>query len=180
MNYPFIPFKVKATNVSALPTSPGNYPIVLRPSCKLPRTTIEPYFSSLEYKGEKYNIIYTGISKNLRKRDYAQHFTGNNAGRSTLRKSLGCLMGFKQIPRDRNNPNNGKTKFCDTDEKTLSAWMADNLLLFYFANDEYEDLELHFINQYNPPLNLKDNHNSVNSEFRRLLSNLRSPQISKH
>ena len=44
-----------------------------------------------------------GISTvSIRKRDYQQHFIGNNAGKSTLRKSLGSLMGFPKIPRDKN------------------------------------------------------------------------------
>lgn len=180
MNYPFIPFDSKVTDASVLPTTSGNYLIVLRPSCKLPTITIEPLFSSFKYNdGEAYDVIYTGISQNLQTRDYKQHFTGNNAGKSTLRKSLGCLMGFKQIPRDSNNPDNGKTKFCDTDEKKLSTWMKDNLLLFYFANNEYEKLELELIAQYNPPLNLKNNHNPINREYRSLLSNLRSSKTYK-
>ena len=56
------------------------------------------------------------VKKSLKKRDYKQHFAGNNSGGSTLRKSLGSLMGLKKIPRDKNNPFNGKTKFSETDE----------------------------------------------------------------
>lgn len=39
-------------------------------------------------------------------------------------------MGLKKIPRDKNNPFNGKTKFSETDENKLSEWMRHNLLLF--------------------------------------------------
>lgn len=157
-----------------LPSAAGNYLVVLRPSCQLPAISIKPIISPFEYNGEKFDVIYTGISENLKQRDYKQHFTGNNAGRSTLRKSLGCLMGFKQIPRDCNNSNNGKTKFSDEDESILSKWMAENLLLFYYVNDRYEENELELIKCYNPPLNLKSNKNLINREFRSMLTDQRS------
>ena len=170
----FICFDPLSSDVSKLPSVAGNYLVALRPSCQLPIVNIKPIISQMKYGGEKFDVIYTGIGKNLKKRDYRQHFTGNNAGRSTLRKSLGCLMGFKQVPRDSNDPSNGKTKFSDKDESILSKWMAENLLLFYHANDGYEEKELELIECYNPPLNLKDNNNSTNREFRSMLSYLRS------
>lgn len=170
----FIYFDPLSSDVSKLPSVSGNYFVVLRPSCQLPAISIKPIISQLEYNGEKFDVIYTGISQNLKVRDYGQHFTGNNAGRSTLRKSLGCLMGFKQIPRDSKKPDNGKTKFSDIDESILSRWMAENLLLFYYQNDRYEEKELELIEWYNPPLNLQHNKNFINLEFRSMLSDLRS------
>lgn len=170
----FFCFNPLIGNVSELPSAAGNYLVVLRPSCLLPAISIKPIISQLDYNGEKFDVIYTGISENLKQRDYRQHFTGNNAGRSTLRKSLGCLMRFKQIPRDRNRQDNGKTKFSDEDESILSKWMAANLLLFYYVNDRYEENELELIECYNPPLNLKNNKNFINREFRSMLSDLRS------
>ena len=78
-----------------LPDKPGNYFIVLRVNCQLPSIGITPIYHKWNYENVKYDIIYTGISnQSLRVRDYKQHFTGNNAGRSTLRKSLGSMMGF--------------------------------------------------------------------------------------
>lgn len=170
----FFCFNLLISDVSELPSAAGNYLVVLRPSCQLPAISIKPIISQLDYNGEKFDVIYTGISENLKQRDYRQHFTGNNAGRSTLRKSLGCLMGFKQIPRDRNSQDNGKTKFSDKDESILSKWMAQNLLLFYYVNDRYKENELELIEWYNPPLNLKNNKNVINREFRSMLSDLRS------
>lgn len=160
-----------------LPDIPGNYLIVLRPGCQLPSIGIKPVFKKWEYEKEQYDIAYTGISnKSLRQRDYAQHFTGNNAGRSTLRKSLGCMMGFTQIPRDKNDPQNGKTKFNPQDEEKLSVWMKENLLLFYkpgSSSKEIKDNETEYIQRYNPPLNIKDCHNEENRLFREKLSRLR-------
>ena len=120
------------------------------------------------------NVIYTGIAgKSLRKRDYKQHFTGNNAGSSTLRKSLGSMFGYVKIPRDK-DPNTGKTKFKKTDEIKLSKWMQSNLTLYFKSNIKPEILEDVLIRELNPPLNLSKNSNSVNQGFRNKLSELRS------
>lgn len=162
---------------NSLPNEPGNYIVALRPGCQLPPIGITPTYKQWKYEGKQYDIVYTGISnRSLRKRDYAQHFTGNNAGRSTLRKSLGSIMGFNKIPRDKNKPENGKTKFNPQDEETLSAWMKENLLLFYkpaALPKEIENNEADYIRRYNPPLNLADNHNEENRSFREKLSELR-------
>lgn len=143
----------------------------------MPSIGIEPAFKEWEHEGKQYEIIYTGISnKSLRKRDYTQHFTGNNAGKSTLRKSLGSMMGFAKIPRDKNKPQNGKTKFNPQDEATLSAWMKENLLLFYkpgISKEEIEKNEADYIRRYNPPLNIMGNYNEENRLFREKLSELR-------
>lgn len=161
-----------------LPDIPGNYLVVLRESSQLPQIQIVPELHSINYEDKHYQIIYTGIStKSIRKRDYKQHFTGNNAGKSTLRKSLGSLMGFSKIPRDKNNPDNGKTKFNESDEEILSQWMKENLLLFYnvefTTKEQIEDFEEKLINEYNPPLNILGNNNLINKEYRALLKNLR-------
>ena len=116
--------------------------------------------------------MYTGVaSKSFRNRDYKSHF-GNNAGRSMLRKSLGVLLGYNQIPRD-NNPHSGKTKFEEMDEAELTRWMKTNLLMYYFINSDWKLDELQLINYFNPPLNLKDNHNKENFEFRQYLRKMR-------
>lgn len=164
---------------SALPNIPGNYLIVLREFSQLPQIELTPELHSINYEGNHYQVIYTGISsKSIRERDYRQHFTGNNAGRSTLRKSLGSLMGFPKIPRDKNDPDNGKTKFNENDEEVLSQWMKENLLLFYSVEnrekEQIENLEKKLINDYNPPLNILRNNNPINKKYRVLLKNLRS------
>lgn len=163
--------------LESLPDSPGNYIVALKNSAKLPEVRINPVLSQYHYNGCYYDIIYTGISKiSLRNRDYKQHFVGNNSGVSTLRKSLGSLMGFKKIPRDKNNPSNGKTKFSEVDEYNLSEWMKCNLLLFFRAETNVlniEEIEKELINFYNPPLNIKTNKNTINEDFRKLLKELR-------
>lgn len=161
-----------------LPDKPGNYFIILREGCQLPSIKITPIMKKWDLNGAQYDIVYTGVSTvSLRKRDYAQHFTGNNAGRSTLRKSLGSMMGFRKIPRDKNNPGNGKTKFCESDEEKLSQWMRENLLVLYApcgSVEKIENDEIMYIKSYNPPLNIQNNANEENEEFRKELKRLRN------
>ncbi len=168
----FDPLQSKA---DVLPDAPGNYVVVLRHESQLPQNakiSANPQLSTFHYNEEEYKVIYVGESStSLRRRDYHEDFKGS-AGKSTLRKSLGCLMGFQQIPRDKNI--NGKTKFSEDNEETLSEWMETNLLLFFYANDEYAALKKELIKAYNPPLNLQGrNLYKINSEFRKELSLLR-------
>jgi len=153
-----------------IPNKPGNYIICLRIGSVLPSSEIVPKMK----KYEELNVIYTGVSaKSLRGRDYKQHFTGNNAGRSTLRESLGSLMKFHKVPRDK-DPATGKTKFMESDERKLTQWMHSNLILFFYSNNNYKSIEDELISYFNPPLNLQGNKNSINLDFRYLLSKLRS------
>jgi hypothetical protein len=152
-----------------IPDSSGNYIVCLRKDSKLPDIGIE--FEMKPYQGFK--VIYTGIAgTSLRKRDFRQHFTGNNAGSSTLRKSIGSLFGYSKIARDK-NASNGKTKFNISDEIKLSGWMMKNLLLYVKTNSNPDELENELITILNPPLNLSKNKNFINQEFRKKLSELR-------
>lgn len=163
-------FDPRTDNEKIIADSSGNYILCLRTTSKLPNVSVKPTLTIFE----GLQVIYTGIAGgSLRSRDYRQHFKGNNAGRSTLRKSLGVLFGYKQIPRDK-DPNTGKTKFGNTDEQELTNWMCDNLIMFFLPTSNYDSVEIKLINHFNPPLNLKDNHNSINADFRQLLSSLRS------
>lgn len=166
-------FDPKTQSESLVADRAGNYIICLKDGSKLPTVVIKPVM----IKFEGLDVIYTGIASiSLRIRDYRQHFTGNNAGRSTLRKSLGALFCFKQVPRDK-DPNTGKTKFGDVDEQKLSEWMENNLIMFFYPTKDFNRLEIDLIKHFNPPLNLKDNQNSINFEYRRLLSSLRGKKI---
>lgn len=150
--------------------SSGNYILCLRTNSNLPTVSVRPTLT--DFEGLK--VIYTGIAGgSLRSRDYRHHFKGNNAGRSTLRKSLGVLFGYKQIPRDK-DPTTGKTKFGNTDDQELTNWMYANLIVFFLPTSNFDSIEIKLINHFNPPLNLKDNHNNINPDFRQLLSQLRA------
>ena len=166
----FVLFDPEKHDFEHIPDNPGNYIICLKKGSKLPdigeSCTMKTY--------NELNVIYTGIAgKSLRKRDYRQHFTGNNAGSSTLRKSLGSMFGYPKIARDK-DPSNGKTKFKETDEIKLSGWMKSNLVLYFKSNLHPDNLEDELILELNPPLNLSKNSNTINLKFREKLSELRS------
>ena len=171
-------FDCKKMDSSVLPNVAGNYIFLLRDGCNLPSIGIEPVITDVKIEGKYYKAIYTGIaSKNLRQRDYRQHFIGNDASHSTLRKSLGSLFGYKFIPR--NEDDTKHKKFDSEDEAKLSEWMKDNLLLAYAINANPEPKEDELILEINPPLNLSKNHNFTNCEYRDLLSKLRRRPIEE-
>lgn len=162
------------------PEQPGNYIFLLRPGVKLPEDMIhsQPTFTTLTYEGTEYEVLYTGVtSKTLYERVFKTHLFGNNAGRSTLRKSLGSLWGYPFIYRDKNpNPDKTpKTKFCDEDEKAITQWMKQNLLVLVVSNINFDDDETELIEKFNPPLNLEKNYNVINLSYRMQLKKLRIP-----
>lgn len=161
--------------------APGNYIFLLRPDVILPTDMIleQPVFSTLTYEGTAYRVLYTGVTKaSLYERVFKIHLTGNNAGKSTLRKSLGCLWGYSFVARDK-KPDSKKTKFADKDEASITAWMRKKLLVLFAPNTNFDADEQDLINTFNPPLNLQKNHNVVNSDYRRQLEVLRKRKIGE-
>ena len=168
----FILFNPVTGSPKEIPEGAGNYFVVLKEGRSLPDVGLPVVMA--KYHGM--DIVYTGVAKassGLRRRITWAHF-GDNAGRSTLRLTLGVLMGFKPIPRDVSDPHNGHTRFLPEEEVRLTDWMKDNLLVYFFPNDDYEAVEEELIASLNPPLNLMKNHNPVNSELRSHISYLRS------
>lgn len=158
-------------SANKLPDAQGNYLVCLKKGSHFHFAAIHllPRFVCFD----DFAVIYTGIaSKSLRNRDYKSHFR-DNAGRSTLRKSLGVLFGYQQIPRDK-NPASTKTKFNSVDEARLTDWMKTNLLMFYCVNPDCKEDEIKLINHFKPPLNLQNKLNDENSEYRKLLKQLRA------
>ena len=171
----FKPFYPLSSADDVLPARAGNYVFLLKEKVQLPIDKVcnQPAIRTIEIEGLAYQLIYTGIAgDNLRKRILKQHLYGNNAGRSTFRKSIGSLMGLKKMARDK--VENSKTKFCETDEAKLTEWMQNNLVVLSFANENCEELENKMIAVLNPPLNLDKNKNTENRDFRKELSLLRS------
>lgn len=156
-----------------LPNLPGNYVVLLKKETPFPTDVIShiPIMKELEYNDEKYLLIYTGVADNIKQR--IKYHLGDNAGRSTLRLSLGCLQGYIKINRDRQNEKK-KFKFKKTDEQELTEWMKKNLLFLYCENPEYADYEEKMISLLNPPLNIQNNKCEENAKFRKDLSSIRS------
>lgn len=166
----FIEFNPATGTKEEIPKAPGNYLVTIRDIKALPALGFE--LVTRQYKGLE--LIYTGISKtDLYKRIWKSHIYGT-AGRSTLRRTLGSLFGYTPIPRDKNNPENGKIRFNDADEEALTAWIRENLVFHILRNDAPVEMEKELIRSLNPPLNLDENDNPVNQEFRSTLSKCRS------
>ena len=159
-----------------LPNVAGNYIFLLRKGSQLPQVDINPQIPEVTLDGNTYQAIYTGIARKcLRNRDYRNHFVDNDASRSTLRKSIGSLFGYDLIPRKEGDLK--YKKFKPADEEKLTEWMMSNLLLAFVENADPESMEDKLIAELNPPLNLDKNDNTVNAEFRALLSKLRRRHV---
>lgn len=120
-------------------------------------------------------MLYVGIAprhmanrtsaQNLRKR-VRYHFRGNAAG-STLRLTLGCLLGLEL----RRVGSGKRFTFGKTGESTLSTWMAEHARVCWLEHPEPWTLESSLIDQLDLPLNLDQNrHNN----FHPRLSELRA------
>ncbi len=165
-----------ANSMNSVPESTGLYLVLLKAGVTLPKLFNKVKFS--EFNNSM--LLYIGIAgsekskrNNLRKR-INDHFEGNNAGKSTLRKSIGVIFGYKLIPRDK-NPRTGKTKFSAKDEEQLSNWMKQSLFLYFSQHSTPWTVEDELIEKYNPPLNLSGNKNTINANFREIVSQLRNP-----
>ena len=170
----FIEFNPATGTRGDIPKAPGNYLVTIRDIKALPTMGYEVV--TQQYQGQE--LIYTGISKtDLYKRIWKSHVYGT-AGRSTLRRTLGTLFGYAPIPRDKNNPTNGKIRFNEEDEAALTTWIKENLVFYIKLDDNPGELETELIRTLNPPLNLDENDNPVNQEFRAALSTCRSRKPS--
>ncbi|WP_432187701.1 GIY-YIG nuclease family protein [Streptomyces sp. Tue6028] len=124
-------------------------------------------------------LLYVGIAprymanristQNLRKR-VRYHYRGNAAG-STLRLTLGCLLGIELRRVGRSGT---RMTFGKTGEAVLSQWMAENARVCWIEHDEPWTLESELISQLDLPLNLDQNrHNPFHGRLKELRSQAR-------
>ena len=142
----------KQNNANNIPDQSGICLICLREQAQLPDIGKEVKME----ESDGLRVIYIGISSRLKKR-YKDHFKSNNLNKSTLRKSLMAILPNEKIK----------------DEIALSQWMKDNLLFFYNLKEDPEEDKRDLIKNYNPPLNLDDNDNPCNKDFRKEVSRRR-------
>ncbi|GDY68014.1 GIY-YIG nuclease family protein [Streptomyces avermitilis] len=101
-------------------------------------------------------------TQNLRKR-VRYHYRGNAAG-STLRLTLGCLLGLEM-----GRVGSGKQMTFGKSEMALTHWMADNARVCWAEQDEPWAMESQFIFQFDLPLNLDQNrHNAFHGRLKEL------------
>ncbi|MFE9049867.1 GIY-YIG nuclease family protein [Streptomyces rubiginosohelvolus] len=106
-------------------------------------------------------LLYVGIAprhmanristQNLRKR-VRYHYRGNAAG-STLRLTLGCLLGIEL----RRVGSGKRMTFGKAGEAVLSEWMAENARVCWIEHAEPWTVEAELISQLDLPLNLDQN-----------------------
>ena len=161
-------FAPQVNSPSEILSAAGNYIVVLNDGCSLPAAGDDVVME--RYKGRR--VIYTGSSTNLKNRIGHDHLKGHSSF-STFRISLGCLLGFKQLHRDR-IPDHKHYRFSSEDEAALSIWIRSNLLFYYKETSSPKDIETALIESLNPPMNLDGNEAPINSEFRAMLKKLRS------
>jgi hypothetical protein len=123
-------------------------------------------------------LLYVGIApRQMKTRTSAQslrtrvryHYRGNAAG-STLRLTLGCLLGLEL----RRVGSGGRMTFCRAGEERLSQWMAENARVCWMEDLEPWTAESEFITHLDLPLNLDQNrHNSFHSRLKELRARAR-------
>ncbi|MFJ3275617.1 GIY-YIG nuclease family protein [Streptomyces sp. NPDC086776] len=123
-------------------------------------------------------LLYVGIAprhmsnrtstQNLRKR-VRYHYRGNAAG-STLRLTLGCLLGLEL----RRVGSGTRLTFGNAGEAELSQWMADNAQVCWLEHDEPWTMESELICRLDLPLNLDQNrHNGFHDHLKELRAKAR-------
>lgn len=165
-------FDPQVNTPSEIPSESGNYIVVLRNGCTLPCAGSDVVMK--EFNGQK--VIYTGVSAELKKRIGHDHLKGHSSF-STFRISLGCLLGYKLIHRNR-IPDWKHYRFSSEEESALSEWIKNNLVFYYKTSPDYERLEGLLIDHLNPPVNLDKNESPINAEFRAMLRELRNRKPS--
>lgn len=123
-------------------------------------------------------LLYVGIAprhmstrpstQNLRKR-VRYHFRGNAAG-STLRLSLGCLLGLEL----RRVGSGGRMTFGRAGEAVLTEWMAEHARVCWLEREEPWTMESDLIARLDLPLNLDQNrHNGFHATLTKLRADAR-------
>ena len=113
-------------------------------------------------KKDEKTLLYAGISpkdenskQNLRKR-ITNHFRGNAEG-STLRLTLGTLLGRESdFPLRRVGSGNRKT-FTHLGEQWLDKWMDINAYVCWVEYEKPWEVEKEIIENVSLPLNIQDN-----------------------
>jgi len=167
-----IKINIKNVNKVDLLDKSGYYIFCLKKDKNLPETGDNIIFS----KFKSLNVVYVGITDDsLASRVLKKHIYGNG-GNSTLRKSIGSMLGLTKVPRSgaekikRDKGKSFKTKFNDDGESIVSEWIESNLIIFFDYDENPLNIEDKLIQDYNPPLNIDKNNNIINYNFRRKLS----------
>lgn len=143
--------------------SPGLYAIFLNDQRKL-----DPEAE------EKEIVLYVGSSSDLKAREFESHFTSENTGFSTLRRSIGAILkdelNLSAYPRSSGSSESNirNYKFNSDGEDRLTDWMMENLEIGVCPLVNYQDTEKEVINKLQPLLNLTHWDNPNRKQIKRL------------
>ena len=137
-----------------IPEKAGAYIVVVREEGEgLPYMPVDPQ----EFEG--HDVLYVGELENLRK--MTDFFKGNSS-RSFLRQYIGTLNYMNPVQ------DGDSIRFSTEDERWLSKWMKENILIFYQANPQHEKVEKLLVDKLDPLLNL-DHESPVWADYRKKL-----------
>ena len=108
---------------------------------------------------EGHDVLYVGELENLRK--MTDFFKGNSS-RSFLRQYIGTLNYMNPVQ------DGDSIRFSTEDERWLSKWMKENILIFYQANPQHEKVAKLLVDELDPLLNL-DHESPVWADYRKKL-----------
>lgn len=168
-------------------SEPADRALVLSPECPVPKVPgvyiwyfrsmpdIVPISNCVQRYGG--HLLYAGISpatnrnphsrQNLRSR-VRYHFRGNAAG-STLRKTLGVLLGCTDGHALRRVGSGDRYTLTRAGEEWLSDWLGKNSLVCWRAHPTPWVLEDELMRMYSLPLNIQGNgHHGFYPTLRRL------------
>jgi hypothetical protein len=164
-------FDPSVDKAASLPTVPGNYIMCLRPDAILPSAAGTPTF--VLFNGLR--VLYTGAtSTNLRSSIYLAHFCGTSSVTSSVRRSIGVMMGYKRVPVVGNTIGT-LTIFGIQDEVSVAGWMRQNVCVYWLQTPHWRQVDALLLAHFNAPLNLKYNRNAINAPFREALEQMRIP-----
>lgn len=139
------------------------------------------YFKNLPISKEHYKhncegkaLLYVGASDNRLRERLGVH-TKRDASRSTLRKTLGCLLK-KELGIELRVQRDKRIWFGDEGEALLSQWMADSLFVHWSEINRPMDLEGELIDKLYTPLNIQEN---PDHPFRSILEPMRKAAIRR-
>ena len=172
---------LKSNRLSNLPDKEGCYLILLRPNhtfIENEKIPIVPIFTSIDYSNEILNVVFIGITQNIRE-EFTNHLLGKTGSYSLFGKLIGCLLGYTLRLDKTSSTMEENARFSIRAERSIKKWIKENLLFLYNVDKEQQYTEQDMIQAYNPPLNVLNNPNKINSQYRKKLLMLSNKSITK-
>ena len=116
--------------------------------------------SNSYFRVDDFELLYIGITGNLRRRIYSKHINGNADG-STLRFSLGILLRRKGSPLEPKRKGI-KKRIEWSNEDYLTEWICDNALVAWIEHKHPKLVEEQAVKNFGCLLPLNIEHNKEN------------------